>query len=149
MKKQLLLFIILTIFTLNSSCSDEPKNCDIIGKWKLVSIISNKPVDVNNDGVYTKNLIKEDPCINLIFYFKDSKNGKRSEKSSKTGCKYNNTDFTYKLTKNKFIIFKWKKYRFKYRYYLENCYLSYYEHKRLKTNFGIKNIEIEYKFKKL
>lgn len=70
-----------------SSCTNKIKNCGLIGKWKSVEFNSSKSVDFNKDGTYSKNLLKEDDCTEVIFNFMSNGKVERYYKNRRTNCK--------------------------------------------------------------
>ncbi|TXE10679.1 hypothetical protein ES711_01870 [Gelidibacter salicanalis] len=62
MKKSLFLLCLIGSFFLFSGCSDDDVRNPVVGNWVLKSWSIQIPVDLNGDGVYSTNLLKETRC---------------------------------------------------------------------------------------
>jgi len=72
-KLNLLIFAFLILF---ASCSEDDINNEyLIGSWKLTAINLTIPLDTNNDGFTSLNLIEENPIIDASLVFVDEANG--------------------------------------------------------------------------
>lgn len=68
--------LVLFAILLCVSCSkDDVNNEGIIGEWTLTKIELTTPLDTNNDGVSSLNLVEENPIINGTLNFLDELNG--------------------------------------------------------------------------
>lgn len=79
-KLQVVSSMILLAVTLLSCSRDEPvqnselkvsnatavTNTDMIGHWNLSGMIADTPVNLNNDAVYSRNLLEETDCFNTM-----------------------------------------------------------------------------------
>ena len=68
--------LILTILILFASCSkDDINNEYLIGSWKLTAINLTTPLDTNNDGFTSLNIVEENPIIDASLVFANEVNG--------------------------------------------------------------------------
>ncbi len=143
MKKGIWLFLLIM-----TSCKQSNETCTILGKWKSVEFLSDKEVDLNQDGIYNKDLLKEDPCTEVNFHF--MKNGKvtRYYKNKKTGCKTKKSTLKYVVKEDK-ILFIVSGMRQKHRFKIRDCKLTLYGISgRGKTEKGKESIKINSLFEK-
>jgi hypothetical protein len=140
-----LIIISLLILT---SCSERVKNCNLVGKWKSIEFISNKAIDWNNDGIYNKELLKEDKCTEVIFEFKNNGKIERYYKNKGTNCEFKKSTLNYVVDGNE-ILFTVSGMRQKHKFEINNCILTFYGIKdRGMTKNGKQNILISSKLKK-
>jgi hypothetical protein len=98
MKKLLLVILILL-----SACQKDNQKKSIIGTWRLVSIISNIEVDLNEDGFSNTDLIKEFPgCYNYTCTF--LKNGDYERTVTGADCKTSTVSAKWTLSDETLII---------------------------------------------
>lgn len=73
----------LLALLLFSNCTKEAQNDDLIGRWTLTYASIGAEVDINNDGVYSMNLLDEIDC-NFVQTIEVQDNGLISLTSSQT-----------------------------------------------------------------
>jgi len=95
MKKLLLIALVAIAFY---GCKKDESAVSIVGSWKLVSITSKQPIDINEDGVKNTELLKEFVgCLEYNFDFRsDGSFYLESESSPET---YQNGKWVTDVTK--------------------------------------------------
>ena len=145
MKKILVLIFSLLILT---SCSNNPKNCDLIGRWRSIEFYSDKPIDANRDGVYNKDLLKEYDCTVVIYDFMENGKVKRLSKSKRTKCKFNKSPLNYTVDGDQ-ITFTVSGMKQKHKFEIKDCKLHIYGiYGSGMTKSGKKSISIHSVFEK-
>jgi len=72
MNKLLVLPLIALVFGLQSCSTDDGDifvESPVLGFWSITSYTITAPVDLNNDGVFSTNVLIELPCYNQVFNF--------------------------------------------------------------------------------
>ncbi len=143
--KLLVLILNLIIIT---ACSDTKKNCQLIGKWKSTSFISNKTIDKNKDGIYNTDILKEDECSEVVFHFLKNGKAERISKNKRTNCINKRSSMNYVIDENQ-LLFIVSGMEQKHTYEIVDCKLHIYNiQDRGLTESGKQNILITSVFEK-
>ncbi len=59
MKKLICFLLLLLMFVNCDKSAEEDEDITILGVWEMVSFNSNNPADINDDGIYNKDMLKE------------------------------------------------------------------------------------------
>ncbi|PCJ96096.1 MAG: hypothetical protein COA50_07905 [Flavobacteriaceae bacterium] len=139
--------LILSVLIL-TSCSGTPKNCELIGKWEAIAFYADKAVDVNNDGVFNKTLLKEYECTAVTFHFMSNGKVEQANKSKRSNCDLVKTTFDY-LVDGDDILFTVNGMKQRQSFDITDCKLNVYGIKdRGITENGQQQILIHSVFKK-
>jgi len=106
MNKFLLIALFAVVFY---GCKKEESVVSIVGSWKLVSITSKQPIDINEDGVKNTELLKEFAgCFGFNYTFRSDGSLNLEAKSSPES--YQNGKWVTDVTKceSETISGKWK-----------------------------------------
>ncbi len=145
MKKMTILIYGLLFLT---SCSKKLKNCNLIGEWKSIKFTSDKPVDMDNDGVFNINLLKEDSCTEIIYNFKNNGKVENFHKNKRTNCQFKKSTLNYVID-GKYILFTVSGMKQKHPFDITDCKLHIYGVYGVgKTAQGKQRISINSTFKK-
>lgn len=120
MNKILLTFIFVALLV--ASCN-KSKDCTIEGKWRSIAFTASEAVDLNDDGVYSKKLLMEDPCAEVIYEFLSHGNLKRSSKNKRTNCEWSKGRYNYIIEDNA-IHFTVSGMKQSHDYKIDNCQLK-------------------------
>jgi hypothetical protein len=80
---------------------------------------------MNDDGIYSKNLLNEDECTEVIFHFMSNKKVDRFYKNNRTDCEFKKSALTYVVEGNQ-INFVVKGMKQKHKFEIANCKLIIY-----------------------
>jgi len=119
------LILFLPILLMLTSCSNKTKNCNLVGTWKSVEFYSDKAVDNNDDGVYNKELSKEDKCVEVIMRFMSNGQVVRLYKNKRTHCKIKKSKLQYVVKGNQ-IVFTVSGMKQKQQFDIVDCKLKLY-----------------------